>query len=78
MTKTLQRAVRKASTLPSREQEAFGRWMLKALKELEELEDDERWERSFRRSRGKLKLLAQAALADHKAGRTRRLDPDRL
>ncbi len=72
MTKTLQRAVRKASTLPTREQEAFGRWMLK------ELEDEERWQRSFRRSKGKLRTLAEAALADHKAGRTRRLDPDRL
>ena len=75
MTKTLQRAVRKASTLPSREQEALGRWMLKELKELEE---DERWQRSFRRSKGKLRAMAEAALADHKAGRTRRLDPDRL
>ncbi len=72
MTKTLQRAVKKVSALPSRDQEAFARWMLR------ELADDARWSRTLHRTRGKLKELARSALADHKAGRTRSLDPDRL
>jgi len=72
MTKTLQRAVKKVSALPSRDQEAFARWMLR------ELAEDARWSRTLRRTRGRLRQLARAALADHKAGRTRTLDPDRL
>jgi hypothetical protein len=72
MTKTLTRAVRKASALPTREQNAFARWML------QELADEARWERTFRRTQGKLRRLAETALAERRAGRTRKLDPDRL
>jgi len=72
MTKTLERAIRKAAALPPRDQNAFARWML------QELADEVRWQRTFRRSRAKLGALAREALSEHKAGRTRRLDPDRL
>jgi hypothetical protein len=68
MTRTLQRAVKKVSALPSRDQEAFARWMLG------ELADDARWTRTLRRTSGKLEELARVALAHHKAGRTRSLD----
>jgi hypothetical protein len=71
MTRTLQRAVKKVSALPSKDQEAFARWMLL------ELADDVRWRRTLRRTSGKLKQLAHVALADHKAGRTKSLDLDR-
>jgi hypothetical protein len=72
MTKTLERAVRKASRLPAREQNAFARWMLR------ELTEEQRWQRTLDRTRGALRSLADDAVAEHKAGRTRRLHPDRL
>jgi hypothetical protein len=72
MTKTLERAVRKISRLSAREQNAFARWMLR------ELADEQRWQRTLDRTRGTLRSLADEAIADHKAGRTRRLHPDRL
>ena len=72
LTKTLERAVKKASALPTREQNAFARWML------QELQAEARWQRAFSRTRGKLAAMAEKALTEHKAGRTRRLDPDRL
>jgi len=71
MTKTLERAMRKASALPAREQNAFARWML------HELTDELRWQQAFRRSQQKLHDAATKAIGIHKAGRTRRLDPDR-
>ena len=72
MTKLLERAVKKVAALPAREQHAFARLMI------EELAAESRWERSFRRSRGELCRMAEAALAEHRAGRTRRLDLARL
>ncbi len=72
MTKTLQRAVRRIAALPARDQDEFARWMI------EELADEARWDHALRRSQSRLGRMARAALADHKGGRTRRLDPDRL
>jgi len=71
MTKTLARAVRKASALPASEQNAFARWMF------HELADEARWQRTFDRTQRKLRGLAEAALSERHAGRTQRLDPDR-
>jgi hypothetical protein len=72
MTKALERVLRKASALSAPEQNAFARWMLL------ELEDDQRWRRALRRSPSRLRKLALNALTEHRAGRTRPLDPARL
>ena len=39
---------------------------------------DERWEKSFAASIKELDQLSEMALAEHRAGRTRLLDPDKL
>jgi hypothetical protein len=72
MTKLLQQAFEKASTLPPQEQEAFGAWMLA------ELESEERWDELFRRSPELLEKLAAEAIAEDDAGLTQPLDPDNL
>jgi hypothetical protein len=45
---------------------------------LEEVAADERWEASLAASPGALEALADEALREHRAGRTKPLDPDRL
>lgn len=72
MTKSLQEAFEKASQLPPDEQEAFGAWML------HELDSEQRWDELFNRSPDLLSKLADEALAEHRAGRTKPLDPDTL
>jgi len=72
MTKSLQEAFEKASQLPPDEQEAFGAWML------HELESEQRWDELFSRSPDLLSKLADEALAEHRAGKTKPLDPETL
>ena len=72
MTKLLQRAFDEASKLPEPEQEALGRMLL------DELASERRWEELFGRSHELLKDLADQALVEHRAGRTEKLDPDKL
>ena len=72
MTKSLQEAFEKASQLPPDEQEAFGAWML------HELDSEQRWEELFSRSPDLLSKLADEALAEHRAGKTKPLDPETL
>ncbi len=72
MTKALKKAFEAASHLPEREQDEL------AAAILEELAADERWEATFAQSRGALERLADQALAEHRAGRTKALDPDAL
>ena len=67
MTKTLEKALAKVSRLPARDQNALARWLIA------ELESDARWSKAFRRSADRLAELADEALEDHRAGRTRRL-----
>jgi hypothetical protein len=40
--------------------------------------DERRWSEAFARSAGALAALADEALAEHHAGRTKLLDPDQL
>ena len=68
----LQKAFEEAAKLPDSEQEALGQWLL------EELASERRWDELFSRSHDKLAALAKEALAEHRAGRTQELDPDRL
>jgi hypothetical protein len=72
MTRALDAAVKKLAELPTEEQERVGQWLL------EELRDEDLWTRKFRVSQDALKQLASEALANHAAGRTTPLDPDKL
>ena len=72
MTKLLERVVEKARRLPDPEQDAIAALIL------EELEDEVRWGKAFACSRDALAKLAQEAMAEDRAGKTRELDPDTL
>ena len=72
MTKLLQEAFDRASKLPEAEQDALGRILL------EELASDRRWENLFAGSQDLLEELADQALAEHDAGRTEKLDPEKM
>lgn len=72
MTRLLQRAFEEASKLPASEQDALGRLLL------DELVSERRWEELFAGSHDLLAALAEQALAEHRAGRTEKLDPEKL
>ena len=72
MTKALKKAFEAASRLPGREPDEL------AAAILEELTVDQRWETAFAESQQTLKRLADEALKEHRAGRTKALDPDAL
>jgi hypothetical protein len=72
MTRALDAAIAKLATLPPEEQDRVARWLL------DELRDEEHWGLQFRASQGVLSKLAAEARADHVAGRTTELDPDKL
>ncbi|MGL6095795.1 MAG: hypothetical protein ACRC7O_08385 [Fimbriiglobus sp.] len=65
VTPMLQEAVAAAALLPSADQDAL------AARILDEIADDRRWDESFARSQPLLEKLANAALEDRRAGRTR-------
>ncbi len=58
--------------LPPAEQNEFATWIL------EELHSEERWAKLFAKSGDVLSDLADEALAEHKAKKTEKLDPDNL
>jgi hypothetical protein len=70
MTKALKKAFDAASRLPEKDQEEL------AAAILEELAADHRWEAALRSSPDVLERLADEALAEDKAGRTKPLDFD--
>lgn len=72
VTQTLEAALAELAKLPAEEQDRVARWLL------EELRDEEQWDRQFAASQDALSKLAAEALADHAAGRTTPLDPDKL
>lgn len=72
MTQLLEKAFKEASKLPVVDQNAFAKWVL------EELKFEKKWELMFAESEDILDKLADEALAEHKKGRTRRLDISRL
>jgi hypothetical protein len=69
MTKLLQKAFDEASKLPDTKQDTLGRILLN------ELASERRWEDLFAGSHDLLADLADQALAEHRAGRTEKLDP---
>lgn len=68
MTKLLERAFKEASKLPEIEQNAFAKWMM------DELEADSKWQKAFAASEDILDKLADEALAEHKAGKSKILN----
>jgi hypothetical protein len=72
MTKLLEKAFQEAGKLPDEEQDTLARAML------EELASERRWDELFAASPDLLDELADEALAEHRAGRTKPLDPQKL
>jgi hypothetical protein len=72
MTDLLNKAFSVASQLPADQQNSLAAWLLA------ELESERRWDESFAASSEGLAALAAEALAEHAAGRTQPLDPERL
>ena len=72
MTKALQKVLDAVARLPDREQDAL------AAAILEELAADERWDATLSASPSTLEKLADEALGEHRAGRSKPLDPDTL
>ena len=72
MTELLERAFQEAARLPVAQQDEIATWILA------ELEAEMRWDGLFADSQDLLATLADEALAEHRAGRTKVLDPERL
>jgi len=72
MTKLLEKAFAAASKLPETEQNIVARWLL------DELAAEKQWEATFAGSEDVLGRLADEALEEHRKGRTKPLDADRL
>lgn len=72
MTTKLEKAISALEDLPENEQDAVADWLLA------ELESERRWDELFARSPALLEKMAAEALAEHRAGRTVELDPDKL
>jgi len=72
MTELLEKAFSEVSKLNESQQDSVARWLL------EELASEQRWEKAFNDSQDLLSQLADEALAEHRAGKTKLLDPDNL
>ena len=67
MTELLEKALERIAKLPASEQDAV------AAIVLDELASEERWAESFAKSQDRLAKLAEEALSEYKAGRTKPL-----
>ena len=72
MTKLLEKAFNEISKLTESQQDSFARWLL------DEIASEQRWDKAFNDSQDLLSQLAKEALAEHRAGKTKLLDPDNL
>ncbi len=72
MSKLLEEALGILAGLPESEQDSIATWLL------DELESDGRWKKLLSDSVDAVGRLADEALAEHAAGRTEELDPDKL
>ncbi|MBN1341401.1 MAG: hypothetical protein JXQ73_01910 [Phycisphaerae bacterium] len=72
MTKLFEQAVAQARQLSESEQDAIARLVL------DEIESERRWGRLLAESSEKLSKLAETAWAEHEAGLSEELDPDKL
>lgn len=71
MTRALDTAIAKLTTLPVDEHDRIAQWLL------EELRDEEHWARQCAASQSALSTLAAEARAERATGRTTELDPDK-
>ena len=67
MTKLLEKALEEVAKLPASEQDAVAAILL------EELASEQRWAASFAKSQDRLAKLAEQAVAEYTAGRTKPL-----
>ena len=72
MTQLLAQAIQRAEELSDQEQDVIAGLILR------EIESEKRWDRAFARSQDTLADLAAEALTEHRAGKTKRLDPETL
>jgi hypothetical protein len=72
MTKMLERAFKKAASLPEPDQDALAEWLL------QELESERRWQELFAKSQDGLSRLAAEALKEHRLAKTKRVNPRKL
>lgn len=72
MTELLEQAIARLKTLNPEQQDAL------ATRILEEIEDEIRWDVSFANSPDTLAKLADEALEEYRAGKTRELEPETL
>lgn len=67
MTKLLEKALEQVAKLPASEQDAVAAILL------EELASEQRWAESFAKTQDQFAKLAEEAIAEYKAGRTKPL-----
>ena len=72
MTTRLEQAFTEASKLSPKEQDALADWVLA------ELRSEKKWDKLFANSQEVLSKLASEALAEHRSGQTKELNPDEL
>jgi hypothetical protein len=72
MTQLLKKAFEEAAKFSEPEQNILANWILA------ELVSELRWKKTFANSEDLLAQLADEALAEHRAGRTLELDPEKL
>jgi hypothetical protein len=72
MTKQLEKAFSEAKKLPPKEQNRLAKRLL------EDLTSEKRWARLLAKTSRKLEALEEEALAEHRRGETKLLDPDAL
>ena len=68
MTELLEKAFAEAAKLPQEEQDMLAKMLL------DDLAAEEKWDETFAKSQDKLAALADEALAEHKSGRTKKLE----
>jgi len=71
MSTLLEKAFEEIKKLPEIEQNIFARWILEEIKA-------KKWDKLFAESEDILEKLAKEALEEHRAGKTKLLDFDKL
>ncbi len=72
MTELLRKAFEEASKLPPQEQDALASVLL------DEIDGEQEWDSALTETQDRLASLADAALAEHRAGKTDTLDPEKM
>lgn len=72
MTQLMEKALAEINKLPADQQDTLAAWIL------DELASEQQWDEAFARSHDLLEELADEALQEHRAGKTRRLNLDEL